>query len=117
MKYYSESLKKIFNSEDELKEAEKQEEEKLAEKKKLAETRKARAAEIEEAYKKTVEAREAAKNIIAEADKKYNELVDKFVQDFGSYHETTTTVSSDKDTVDVIDSIFNVFHNFPIFLF
>jgi len=81
IKYYSDKLNEFFASEKECAEAEKAHEEaeaKLAaEKKALSEKRAERAKEIEESYKKLMEAR-----------KEYNTLMNKFLHDYGSYHKT-----------------------------
>ena len=81
MKYYSEILNQLFETEKEAIEAEeaqrKANEEKTAKKQKLADERKARAKEVDEAYKAAVE-----------AEKKYSELKAKFVKDYGGYHVT-----------------------------
>ena len=72
MKFYSEKLDKLFDSEKELKEAEDAlEVKKAAEEahaKQLAATRKERAAEVDAAYKN------------------YMKLLNTFVKDYGSYH-------------------------------
>lgn len=78
MRYYSDTLKKLFETEDELKKAEVEFEEKHALELKKKEERATRAKEVEEAYKK------------------YLDLRAKFVKDYGSYHMTIT----DKDLKD-----------------
>lgn len=115
MRYYSDKLNKLFDSEESLQEAEKQQEEKEAEKQQLAETKKVRAAEVEDAYKKTLEAREEANKIIRDADKVYYDLRDKFVKDFGSYHMTYTDDNGNRSlqVSDLVDSVFDAFKNFP----
>lgn len=79
MKFYSESLKRLFDTEDALREAESKaqaeaEARKEAEQKKSAE-RKARAAEVE-----------TAREAMVEAGKKYYELLTAFCNDYGTYH-------------------------------
>ena len=84
MKYYSEVLKKAYDTEKECIKAERDYEAKLAEaekqKKELADARKARAKEVEDAYK-----------VIVDAQKHYNELKSKFIKDYGSWHMTFST--------------------------
>lgn len=79
MKYYSEQLHKIFDSEEACVKAEKTFEEEERKKKeaeeKKANERKQRAAEVEEAMKM---ANEAIKN--------YRELLTKFCKDYGAFH-------------------------------
>ncbi len=70
MKYYSELTKKIYDSENELLEAEKA----LTESK---DKRAARAKEVEEALK-----------VAREAQKKANDLLSAFVKDYGSFKTT-----------------------------
>lgn len=79
MKYYSEDLKKLFDSEEELAKAEKAHNEaQLAKEKKDQELKKARAEsakEIEELLKKR-----------NELTKEINAKVDEFVKKYGSFH-------------------------------
>lgn len=81
MKFYSEKLDKMYNSAAEVMQAEEAYEKKLAEEKskkeELANTRKARAEEVEKAY---AEANEAYK--------KANDLLTAFCKDYGAYHKT-----------------------------
>lgn len=97
MKYYSEQLKKLFDTPEELLAAEEKvnaakraEEEKKAQ---LKAQREKRAKEVEDAFK-----------FAAEAQKKANELLNAFVKDYGSYHTTL------KDApVSIWDAFFNLF--------
>ena len=81
MKYYVESLNKFYETAADALKAEeiynKKVEEEKAKKAKLDEERKARAKEVEDAYKAA-----------AEAEKKYIELKQKFIKDYGSFHMT-----------------------------
>lgn len=74
MKYYSEETKKFYDSVEECEQAEKEarktKEEKEQRQKLLKETRAARAKEVEDAFNKA------------------NELLNKFVEDYGSFHYT-----------------------------
>lgn len=70
MKYYSEKLKKLFDKEEELREAEKTFNEKEALELKKREQRATRAKEVDEAYNH------------------YAELLKAFIKDYGSYHHT-----------------------------
>lgn len=79
MKYYSETLNKLFASEDECKKAEdafiaEEKKKKEAEEKKANE-RKVRAAEVEEAMKQATD-----------AVKHYRELLTAFCKDYGAFH-------------------------------
>lgn len=81
MKYFSEKTKRFYDDEKACVDAETEFDEKLAkieaEKKALAEARKERAKEVEDAY---IASREA--------EKKYIELRNAFVRDYGSFHMT-----------------------------
>lgn len=79
MKYYSEKLKKLFDTEKEVKEAEKTFDEKETLELKKREERATRAKEIDEAYEH------------------YLKLLKEFVKDYGSYHHTIK--SNDFDTL------------------
>ena len=84
MKYYSEKLNKLFETENELVSAEKAHDDEVAKQKKAKEAaaaeRKARAEEVEKARE--------AKN---KACKHYNEVLEAFLKDFGPYHQTIKT--------------------------
>lgn len=86
--YRSKLLNKYYESYDDMLKEEAEFKRQHEEKQKLAEEKKARAHEIEEAKKAAGEARAKAKALIEEADKKYDELVSKFIEDYGSYHES-----------------------------
>ena len=94
MKYYSEKLKKVYDTVEQLQAAEVEyDKAHAAELAKQAE-RKRRAAEVSEA-------RKAA----ADAQKKYSDLLNKFVKDYGSYHATYT----DEDTDTLESVIYKIF--------
>lgn len=81
MRYYSEKLKKFFDSEKDCLDAEKvydtKKAEEAAREAKLKEDRKARAKEVEDAYKAIIEAQD-----------RFNSLSSAFIKDFGSFHMT-----------------------------
>jgi hypothetical protein len=83
MKYYSEKLNKMYDSAEELGNAEtaydKAQKEKEAKAVKLRDERAARAKEVEDAF--------TAAN---EAYKKANDLMNKFLADYGKFHTTIT---------------------------
>lgn len=94
MKYVSEITGKAYNSEKECLEAEKvfvetEKKKKAAEEKKAAERTK-RAKEVEEAYQTAVN-----------ANKAYRDVLNKFIDDYGSFHMTYS------DTNNLIDDVFN----------
>lgn len=107
MKYYSEKLKKLFDTEKELRSSEKEFELLEAEKKKKLELKKARAKEVEDAYKayatKVKEAELENKKLYDE----YLKLRNEFVSDYGSYHMSYTESGITKTTLaDLINEIF-----------
>lgn len=89
MRYISDKTKKIYDTVEQLQAAEAEYDKVHAAEIAKQKERKARAAEVSEARKE-----------FTNAQKKYNELLNKFVKDYGSYHETYT----DQD----IDSLENV---------
>lgn len=106
--YKSKLLNKVFDSTEELKEAEKKYHEENDAKLKLAEQKKARAEEIKTLKQKALDARKAAQAMIKEADDAYYKARAKFIEDYGYYHESY--YSDGKNEVitisDVIDSFF-----------
>lgn len=97
MKFYSEILRKVFDSATECQKAEAKYNEKLAADKAkqeaLSKTRKDRAKEVEDAYHASIA-----------AQKNYLELRDKFVRDYGSWHMTI----SSPEGCDLFDTLFNI---------
>lgn len=85
MKYFSEMLNKVFNSEKECLEAEEQHSKAVAEaeakKKALADERTNRAKKVEELYKQAIEAKKA-----------YDLELRAFLKDYGSFHATFKAV-------------------------
>ena len=71
MKYFSEKLNKVFDDVESLEKEECLLEEKNKQKAELAAIKKSRAQEVEEAFKKTLEARKQAKDLIKQADEEY----------------------------------------------
>lgn len=100
MKYYSEVLRKAFDSEKDCLEAERKHEEELQEAKRkneeLTAQRKARAKEVEDAYAAMVA-----------AQTKFANLRRKFAEDFGAFHMTFS--SSEGDLSDIFDEFFRIF--------
>ena len=97
MKYYSETLNKVFENEKDCLNAEKEYKAKVEEeekrKKELADSRKIRAKEVEDAYHASIAAQ---KNSL--------ELRDKFVRDYGSWHMTI----SSPEGCSLFDTLFNI---------
>lgn len=93
MKYYSDKTKKLYDSVELLNEAEMAYDE-------------AHAAELKKAEQKkqAAEAIKAARKAVIDAQSRYNELVNQFIKDYGSYHETYR----DGDVVSLRD-IFNLY--------
>lgn len=79
MKFYSELLNKLFDSQEDCAKAEEAHKAQVAkaeaEKKAKSEKRAARAKEVEEFYKAAIEAKKA-----------YNEKLNAFIKDYGNFH-------------------------------
>lgn len=108
MKYYSEILKKAFDTETECLTEEaaynkEMEEKKAAEEKKKNE-RKQRAAEVDAARIHMTEVQEECSKKIDEAQKKYIDLRNQFVKDYGYYHYST---SGETDSPSLLDMLLN----------
>ena len=99
MKYYSETLNKVFENEKDCLNAEKEYKAKVEaeekRKKELVDSRKARAKEVEDAYKAVID-----------TQKHYNGLKNKFVDDFGSFHMTFSTTD---DFHSLFSDLFRIF--------
>lgn len=96
MKYYSEKTMKVYDKVEELNTAEKEYDEAHAAEIAKKKERKERAEEIDEARKQVIE-----------AQKHYDELIDKFVKDYGSYH--TTYTKNDGTLLSTTDLIYKLF--------
>ena len=94
MKYYSDKTKKIYDKVEDLQAAETSYDKARAEEDAKQRDRKRRADEVSNARKE-----------LANAQKKYNELLDKFVKDYGSYHATYT----DGDINNFSDVVLKIF--------
>lgn len=94
MKIFSEKTNKYYSTVDECIEAEKKVAAKEAKKKELSDARKNRAKEVEDAYKARLE-----------ADKVYQEKLNKFIEDYGSFHMTfDTKLENPVSLFDFLDS-------------
>ena len=90
MKYYSETLDKIFETEKELKDAEKADAEKKAKKEEAKLAVKKESSEVEEAFKARNAARHAYNEKLVEARKTYNAVLRKAKDEFeASLKEST----------------------------
>jgi hypothetical protein len=100
MKIYSEKTNKEYKTVEDCLKAEKEFDEALeaekAKKQKLSEEKKARAVEVEEAWK-----------AVREANKKYVDLKNKFINDYGAFHMTL----KDKDD-NLVESLWESFFRF-----
>lgn len=107
MKYYSEKLKKLFDTVDELKDAEKEFEEKQLVKKQELEVKKTKAQEVEDAYKNYIQVTKDANQKVTEAYNQYLTLRNAFVKEYNSFH------MSYRDSVDATNtSIWNSLFDF-----
>lgn len=100
MKFYSDKLQKLYDTQEECAEAERIAQEKedaeKTRKSKLKAERAKRAEEIETAYK-----------VKREADKRYSELVNNFIKDYGCYHYTYRDV--DEQLYEDLGDLINLF--------
>ena len=104
--YKSTLLNRVFDRYEDLVQAEEAYEAENAEKLKLAEVKKARAKEVEDAYRASMQARKDANKAISEADRKYYELRDAFIRDYKSFHMSYSDDSGDV----VVKSLFDIFN-------
>ena len=97
MKYYSEKLKKVYDTVEQLQAAE-------------TEYDKAHAAEIAKQKERKARANEidAARKELANAQNKYNDLINKFVKDYGSYHTTYNDNDKITSTTDLLFKLFGL---------
>ena len=77
MKYYSDKTKKLYETVEDLTKAEKAYDEVHAAELKKAEEKRRRAEEIK-----------AARKVLIDAQNAYSKLMNQFIKDYGSYHET-----------------------------
>jgi len=126
--YYSKKLNKPFDSLDELREAEEEEERKEALKQQEIEDKKSLAKKVEDSYKSYIEvlnaSKEELKKVQEELDKKvsdsYNEYVEaknEFIDKYGSFHMTYKDKEPKVDTSysnlpSVFSTIFEDFFKF-----
>lgn len=92
MKFYSEKLNKMYSTAAEVVQAEEAYDKKLAEEKakkeELANTRKARAEEVEKALEELEKVREKAHEDIRVAEEKARKVLADFCKDYGAFHKT-----------------------------
>ena len=109
MKFYSEKLNKLFDSQAECEKAEfqaKEQEnrEKILAERKAAELKAQKEKEAAERKAMAAQVEEARKNMVT-AQKAYREAIDAFTKKYGSYHYTS-------HSVDDIPTLFNILNPF-----
>ena len=103
MKFYSENLKKFFDTEKECLAAEE-------ESKRKAEVEAKKKEELANARKERAKAIDEAREVMIKAEKDYNKLVREFIKDYGSYHFSYSSNDVDDDELnDLFDSLFRLF--------
>ena len=109
MLYLSEKTGMSYKTVKELEAAEKALAEQEAEEKHEAEVKRTRAKEVEDAYLEYENVKEQAFKQIAEAEKKWIELRDKFAETYGGYHMTYVNDNGKKQVTfdDLVRSFFN----------
>ena len=104
MRYYSDELKKVFDTVEELNKAENAERARVykekMEKEKKANERKEQADKVK-----------AAREVYLEARSKYAEALEDFTRKFGSYHQTYTGEDAKRMAPTLFDSIFDGLFN------
>ena len=118
--FKSEITGKVYESEQECLDAEKEHNELVLKQNKEKEERKASADEIKKAYEDYLDLRKKNKESEREAYSKYIDLRNKFVDKYGSYHVTVTQKNNLKPIADLgfneLDKLVNsFFDNFWIF--
>lgn len=110
--FYSENLKKYFDTKKECEEAEKVFAEEQAEKEKEKEIRANDAKEVEEAYKNVIETRkqaaikiQEANELIEKAEQEYLQKRKEFVQKHGSFHMTYSNADGNEEIT--VSDLFN----------
>lgn len=106
--YYSKLLGKPFDTLDELREAEKAKRDEIKKQEELSSKKRERAKEIEDAYKHSMEVRKKAQEMIREADDAYYNLRDEFIKDYGSFHMTYSSNSTEDPIVRASDLLEDV---------
>ena len=127
MKYYSEKLKRCFDTEKECLEAEEakrraEEEKKRAEEKAKAEKELAVKKKNEErskdyeAIQKLKKEKDEAYKIYADCDKTYRDALVKFINTYGGYHVTYSNVDDIGAVNDIFTTYDKLFNNFFKFI-
>ena len=109
MLYTSEVTGKSYKTVEELEAAEAEAKKAAEEKEKLSAEKKARAEEVEQAYLEYQKVKEECYNKMADAERKWLELRDKFAEDYHGYHMTYINNNGKKEISfgDLVDSFFN----------
>lgn len=110
--YYSNKLKKVFNSIEDLKAAEKEADDKVSRQSLLTEKRKSDAKAVEDAYKEYVKTMSEANKTIEEAKKKYIDLRNKFVKDYGYFHMTYSDNNCEDLSLSLYENFINTWRDF-----
>lgn len=97
MKFYSEKLNKLFDTEKELVAAEKEVADKEAKKAEAAKAKKADATKVEEAFKARNTARRAYNDRIVEAKKVYNTILEEAKK---AFNDAVTAATKEKDAAE-----------------
>ena len=105
--YRSKLLNKYYESYDDMLREEAEFKRQNDEKLKAQEEKKARAKEVEDAYANYLKVREEAFKQIADAEKKWVELRDKFAEDYHGYHMTYCNNNGQKTIT--FGDLFNTF--------
>ena len=116
MKYYSETLQKankqyLFDTEEDLKKAEKDYQLSKKEQDKKLAIKKAKAEEITKAYKHIEEVKKTCRDMIKQAEDEYLKKRQEFINEYGSFHMTYSNQDGDECVAigDLFGDLFNLF--------
>ena len=111
MKYLSEKTNKAYDTEEELKKAEKEFDLKQKQKEDEVSKKKQDAQKVQDAYKKFLETSKRCREEIEKAEQDYYDLMSKFIEKYGSWHMTYTNVNGEEpfNTNDVLTNAIKAF--------
>lgn len=101
MKYYSEKLGKLYDSEEELMEAEKKADEAKNKEAAMRKERAEAAKIVEEKYKEKVK-----------AENEYFDVLNDFCKKYGTYHKTYTSEDIPNSNIPIASSLVDMINNF-----
>ena len=109
--YYSKELKQLFDTVEEMKEAEFKYHQEMDEKEKVSKVKREDAKKVEDAYKHLLEVKAKAAKEIGEAEKMFHQEKKNFIEKYRSYHQTYTNVNGEEclSVSDIADALWSAF--------